>query len=149
LRKNEADDWSNGSIRAVARPASRRRKNMTNSRFRRSRTMMAGVVAAAIGAATPALAFDAGRRVVVAQAAAEKQTGEGEGVVKGINAGSRELLVKHGPIKGSLEMMGMMMPFRVAPDVDLGKLKKGEKIKFTLSRDAKGLYVIEKVEPVE
>ena len=41
----------------------------------------------------------------------------------------------------------MTMAFRVAPSVDLSSLSKGVKIKFTISRDAKGLYVIEDVQP--
>jgi Cu/Ag efflux protein CusF len=41
----------------------------------------------------------------------------------------------------------MTMAFRVAPNVDLSGLSKGMKIKFTISRDAKGLYVIESVQP--
>jgi Cu/Ag efflux protein CusF len=38
------------------------------------------------------------------------------------------------------------MAFRVAPNVDLSSLSKGAKIKFTISRDAKGLYVIEDIQ---
>lgn len=85
-------------------------------------------------------------RFVLAQAEkAEKTTGEGEGVIRAINADDRQLMITHGPVTGPLEMSPMTMAFHVAPGVDLSRLSKGMKIKFTISRDAKGLYVIEDV----
>jgi Cu/Ag efflux protein CusF len=88
-------------------------------------------------------------RFVVAQATekAEKTTGQGEGVVRAVDADDRRLMITHGPIAGPLEMSPMTMAFHVAPNVDLSSLSKGMKIKFTISRDAKGLYVIEDVRP--
>lgn len=88
-------------------------------------------------------------RFVVAQATeqAEKTTGQGEGVVRAIDADDRRLMITHGPIAGPLEMSPMTMAFRVAPNVDLSSLSKGMKITFTISRDAQGLYVIEDVRP--
>lgn len=77
----------------------------------------------------------------------EKTTGEGEGVVRAVDADDRKLMITHGPIAGPLEMSPMTMAFRVGPNVDLSSLSKGVKIKFTISRDAKGLYVIEDVQP--
>jgi Cu(I)/Ag(I) efflux system protein CusF len=93
-------------------------------------------------------AFDSPGRRVLAQTA-EKLIGEGEGVIKGINVSDRKLLITHGPISGALEMPSMTMAFRVAPDVDLASLAPRAKVKFTLSRDAKGLYVIEKIRRVD
>lgn len=105
------------------------------------------VVSAAIGD-VPARAADHASRDLFAQAEkAEKTTGQGEGVVRAIDADERRLMITHGPVTGALEMSAMTMAFHVAPGVDLAKLSKGMKIKFTISRDAKGLYVIEDVRP--
>jgi len=104
-------------------------------------------VSLGIGGA-PACAADHAPRDVVAQAEkAEKTSGEGEGVIRAIDADERRLMITHGPVTGPLEMSSMTMAFHVAPGVDLAKLSKGMKIKFTISRDAKGLYVIEDVRP--
>jgi Cu/Ag efflux protein CusF len=88
-------------------------------------------------------------RFVVAQAAetAGKTTGQGDGVVRAIDADERRIMITHGPVSGPLDMSPMTMAFRVAPNVDLASLSKGMRIKFTISRDAKGLYVIEDVQP--
>ncbi len=82
---------------------------------------------------------------VLAQAASEKAVGEAEGVVKAVDATERRLQITHGPITGSLQMPGMTMVFRVAPSVDISGLSKGAKIKFTVTRDEKGLYLIEQL----
>jgi len=96
----------------------------------------------------PLRAAEHAPRGSVAQAEkAEKTTGQGEGVVRAIDADERRLMITHGPVTGALEMSAMTMAFHVAPGVDLAKLSKGMKIKFTISRDAKGLYVIEDVRP--
>ncbi|HEY8124654.1 MAG TPA: copper-binding protein [Methylocystis sp.] len=102
-----------------------------------------------IGGAPAGAAAQSALRSTVAQATqdAEKTTGQGEGVVRAIDADDRRLMITHGPITGPLEMSPMTMAFRVAPGVDLAGLSKGMKIKFTISRDAKGLYVIEDVRP--
>lgn len=76
-----------------------------------------------------------------------KVSGEAEGVIKGVDAEEHRVKIDHGPIKGTLEMGAMMMAFRVAPEIDLGKIKTGDKVKFTVSRDEKGLFVIEKLTP--
>ncbi len=72
----------------------------------------------------------------------------GEGVVKGVNATERKVQIEHGPIP-ALQWPAMTMAFDVAPDVDLKGLSSGAKIKFTLSRDAKSLWVIDKIQRVE
>ncbi len=110
----------------------------------------AGVaVSAGIGGASANPALPKAPGFVVAQAAekADKTTGHGEGVVRAIDGDERRLMITHGPVSGPLEMSPMTMAFRVAPNVDLASLSKGMKIKFTISRDAKGLYVIEDVQP--
>jgi Cu(I)/Ag(I) efflux system protein CusF len=86
--------------------------------------------------------------IVIAQAAeAGKTTGHGDGVIRAVDADERRIMLTHGPVSGPLEMSPMTMAFRVAPNVDLSSLSKGMKIKFTISRDAKGLYVIEDIQP--
>lgn len=86
---------------------------------------------------------------VAAEAAekAGKTTGQGDGVVRAVDPDERRIMITHGPVSGPLEMSPMTMAFRVAPNVDLSALSKGMKIKFTISRDSKGLYVIEDVQP--
>ena len=115
---------------------------MRNGRFRPSE--LEAIFAAAIlvcGAVAIAGPVDATQRFVVAQAA-EKPTGEG--VIKSVDAGERKLVIKHGPIR-ALQMPGMTMPFGVAPEVDLSGLAPGAKVKFTLGRDATGIYVIDQI----
>lgn len=102
-------------------------------------------ISAGFGGAAAAAAVKDLPRFAVAQA--EKTTGRGEGVVRAVDTDERRLMITHGPVSGPLEMSPMTMAFRVAPNVDLSSLSKGMKIKFTISRDAKGLYVIEDVQP--
>lgn len=109
----------------------------------------AGVAAAlGIGGASADSAAPTTRRLVIAQAAETgKTTGQGDGVVRAVDADEHRIMITHGPVAGPLEMSPMTMAFRVAPNVDLSSLSKGMKIKFTISRDAKGLYIIESVQP--
>jgi Cu/Ag efflux protein CusF len=93
------------------------------------------------GGVANARPLDATQRFVVAQAA-EKPAGEG--VIKSVDVGERKLVIKHGPIR-TLQMPGMTMPFGVAPDVDLTGFAPGAKVKFTLGRDATGIYVIDQI----
>jgi len=102
-------------------------------------------ISAGIGGASAGAAVNDSSRFAVAQA--EKTIGRGEGVIRAVDADERRLMITHGPVSGPLEMSPMTMAFRVAPNVDLSSLSKGMKIKFTISRDAKGLYVIEDVQP--
>jgi Cu/Ag efflux protein CusF len=110
----------------------------------------AGVaVSLGIGDASANSAVPEAPGFVIVQAAetAGKTTGQGDGVVRAVDADERRIMITHGPVSGPLEMSPMTMAFRVAPNVDLSSLSKGMKIKFTISRDAKGLYVIEDVQP--
>lgn len=77
----------------------------------------------------------------------EKAVGEAEGVIKGVDASEHQLMITHGPISGGIQMPAMTMSFRVSPDVDLSRLEKGSKVKFTVMRDEKGRYVITTVSP--
>ncbi|MBG0797692.1 copper-binding protein [Methylocystis sp. L43] len=119
---------------------------MKTTRYAFARVAACAAISIGIGGAS---ASAGAPRDTVAQATenAEKTTGQGEGVVRAVDADDRRLMITHGPIAGPLEMSPMTMAFRVAPGVDLSSLSKGMKIKFTISRDAKGLYVIEDVRP--
>jgi Cu/Ag efflux protein CusF len=115
---------------------------MQNGCFRASGLAATFVAAIMVcGGAANAAPVDATQRFVVAQAA-EKPAGQG--VIKSVDAGERKLVIKHGPIR-ALQMPGMTMPFGVAPDVDLSGLAPGAKVKFTLGRDATGIYVIDQI----
>jgi Cu/Ag efflux protein CusF len=76
----------------------------------------------------------------------EKPVGEAEGTIKGVDASEHMLLITHGPITGGVQMPAMTMSFHVAPGVDFSKLEKGKKIKFAVTRDEKGLYLITRVD---
>lgn len=121
---------------------------MQNRRFLPTVAMIAAIATPHGGALSRPGPNDAPQRLIVAQAT-EKAVGEGEGVIKGIDADERKLLISHGPISGSLQMSAMTMAFGVAPGVDLSGLSKGGKIKFTVSRDARGLYVIDAIRPLQ
>lgn len=105
------------------------------------------LIAFAVAAPGAAGALARDGAIVLAQATqAQKASGEAEGVIKAVDAEDRKLLINHGPVKGTLEMAGMTMPFKVAPGIDLAALKPGAKVKFTVTRDEKGLFLIEKIE---
>jgi Cu(I)/Ag(I) efflux system protein CusF len=113
----------------------------------RRQTMAAlaiGVAAlAAIGSAVPSRAAD-DPQMVFAQA--EKPSAQG--TVNSIDADKRKLNITHGPV-AALHWPGMTMDFGVASGIDLGALKAGSKIKFTLGRGEDGMYVIDGIEPAE
>jgi Cu(I)/Ag(I) efflux system protein CusF len=107
-------------------------------------------IAAAVAAA---LTFGLGSGAAKAESApapvrlaqAQKAVGEATGTIKAVDADERQLLITHGPITGGVQMPGMTMAFRVAPNVELSGLKAGAKVKFSVARDEKGLYVIEDI----
>jgi Cu/Ag efflux protein CusF len=117
---------------------------MTNARFHFFKTVaFATATISACFAATHASAWEAGGRIIVAQAV---EKASGEGVIKGVKTDERKIQIAHGPI-AALKWPAMTMAFGVAPNVDLAGLATGAKVKFTLSRDAKGLYLIDEIRP--
>ncbi|MBB4196624.1 hypothetical protein CCR94_20455 [Rhodoblastus sphagnicola] len=84
--------------------------------------------------------------MVLAAPAVAAEPAEGVGVVNAIDAAKHRLNITHQAI-AALKWPGMTMDFQTAPALDLSGLKPGEKIRFTLGRDAQGLYVIEAVTP--
>jgi Cu(I)/Ag(I) efflux system periplasmic protein CusF len=79
----------------------------------------------------------------------EKPVGEAEGVIKGVDAGEHKLMITHGPISGSIQMPAMTMSFQAAPGIDFSTLEKGQKVKFTVTRDDKGRYLVTTVVPAK
>lgn len=69
-----------------------------------------------------------------------------EGVVEGIEDG--ELILSHDPIP-SLNWGEMTMGFAVASDVQLDKLKEGDKVRFDLRALKDGNYEIVKITPIQ
>lgn len=106
--------------------------------------LLAASTALAFGAAKVG-ATEAAQRVTIAQTT---EKAAGEGVIKGVDAKERKLLVTHGPIP-ALKWQGMTMPFGVTPGADLSSLTPGAKIKFNVTRDANGRYILEDIRRVE
>lgn len=101
------------------------------------------VVAIALGCAfVQPVASASEARIVVAQA--DKPSGEGQ--INSIDAGARKVNMTHGPV-AALKWPGMTMDFPVAPGVDMGALKPGGKVGFTLTKGADGSYAIDSVKP--
>lgn len=101
------------------------------------------VLAIAFGSAdvqSAASASDA--RIVVAQA--DKPSGEGQ--INSVDAAARKINMTHGPV-AALKWPGMTMDFPVAAGVDMGALKPGGKVGFTLTKGADGMYAIDSVKP--
>jgi Cu/Ag efflux protein CusF len=119
---------------------------MTNARFHSFKiAAFAAATIPACFAATNAGALEAGNQIVVAQVV---EKASGEGVIKGVNADERKIQIAHGAIP-ALKWPAMTMAFGVAPNVDLAGLATGAKVKFTFSRDAKGLYLIDEIRRAE
>ena len=114
--------------------------------FQMSRALLAAVALAA-GGAVGAHAGVA-ERIVVAQGGetAAMVSGQGEGVVKAVDAEERRIRIEHGPITGTLQMSGMAMAFRVAPGIDISAFAPGAKVKFTLTRDENRQFMIATIE---
>jgi Cu(I)/Ag(I) efflux system periplasmic protein CusF len=108
-----------------------------------------GAVVAALAIAAAANGFTAvaapaavESRVIVAQA--DKPSGQG--TVNSIDAAAGKINMTHGPV-AALKWPGMTMDFIVAPGVDIGALKPGAKVGFTLMRGADGMYAIDSIKP--
>ena len=88
------------------------------------------VLAAAIALGLSALVLPAAVPSAV-RAAPAAQTGEGVGVVRGIDVKAHSLTLQHGPI-AALGWPGMTMSFKVKPALSLSGLKLGQTVDFTL-----------------
>lgn len=95
------------------------------------RRQMNASIALAVGLMSGAVAQDT-----------ERPVGEAEGVIRGVDAEEHKLMITHGPIAGGVDMPAMTMAFQVAPGVDLSRFEKGQSVKFTVTRDDKGRYLV-------
>jgi len=65
-------------------------------------------------------------------------------VIRGIDTKKHSLRLQHDPIE-ELGWPSMTMNFAVDPDVDVDSLVSGQRIHFSMSRDAEGTWVIRKI----
>jgi Cu/Ag efflux protein CusF len=77
---------------------------------------------------------------------AQAEKPSGQGILNSVDAARRKLNITHGPV-AALNWPGMTMDFQAAPGVDLGALKPGSKIAFTLARGIDGMFVIDDIRP--
>lgn len=72
---------------------------------------------------------------------AAQQRGKAEGEVRKVDVDAGKVTVRHGPVP-ELDMQGMTMVFRVRDPAVLQTLRAGERIGFTVNKDA-GTYYLE------
>ncbi|MGO4326610.1 copper-binding protein [Cupriavidus sp. 2TAF22] len=83
-------------------------------------------------AALPAMAADAtGAATASATAAAPAPMTEGE--IRKVDAAAGKLTIKHGPI-ANLDMQAMTMIFRVQDPAMVGRVKEGDRVRFSVAR---------------
>ena len=89
---------------------------MKTTRYASARVAACAAISVGIGGAAANAAAQGAPRDTVSQATekAEKTTGQGEGVVRAVDADDRRLMITHGPIGGPLEMSPMTMAFHGA-----------------------------------
>lgn len=81
--------------------------------------------------------FDAGMKGVVTVAAPADMA---QGEIRKVDLDNRKITIKHGEIK-SLDMPSMTMVFQVKDDALLGKVKAGDKVRFTAEKVG-GAFVV-------
>ena len=70
-----------------------------------------------------------------------------QGEIRKVDVDNKKITIKHGEIK-SLDMPGMTMVFGVKDEALLGKLKVGDKIRFTAERSG-GTFVVTSLQPAQ
>jgi len=70
-----------------------------------------------------------------------------DGEVRKVDTEAKKVTIKHGEIK-SLQMPGMTMVFQVKDPALLGKVKAGDKIRFTAEKTG-GAFVVTDVQPAQ
>jgi Cu(I)/Ag(I) efflux system protein CusF len=70
----------------------------------------------------------------------------GTGTVKKVDPAKRMVNLSHGPIP-AINWPAMTMDFPVAPDVDLGSVKAGQSVEFTLAEAGGGKYTVTSIKP--
>lgn len=73
--------------------------------------------------------------------AALAETGTAEGEVRKVDQAAGKITVRHGPIEG-MDMPPMTMVFRVKNATLLDKLKAGNAITFTVSKEQGAFYIL-------
>lgn len=68
------------------------------------------------------------------------------GTVKSVDAAAGKLVIAHDPIP-ALQWPAMVMDFRLADKAMAGKVKAGDKVKFTLAPGDKSSYTVTTIEP--
>jgi Cu/Ag efflux protein CusF len=70
----------------------------------------------------------------------------GTGTVKKVDPAKHMVNLSHGPIP-AINWPAMTMDFPVAPDVDLGSVKAGQSVEFTLAEASAGKYTVTSIKP--
>jgi Cu(I)/Ag(I) efflux system protein CusF len=94
-----------------------------------------------------ALAITASQDQQAAPATTADKTISGTGTVKSVDPAAGKLVIDHDPIP-ALKWPAMVMDFRLADKAMAGKVKAGDKVKFTLTPGDKGSYIVTAIEPV-
>jgi Cu/Ag efflux protein CusF len=68
------------------------------------------------------------------------------GTIESIDAAMRVIRISHDPVK-ALGTQAVKMDFGVAPNVDVGSLRVGSKVAFTLIRREGELYIVDAIRP--
>jgi Cu/Ag efflux protein CusF len=72
----------------------------------------------------------------------------GSGVVEEMDPAGRWLMIRHGPID-ALGWPGMTMKFDVTGSVDMGRIRSGQNVHFSIEPDDQGVYRIDMVHLVD
>ena len=70
----------------------------------------------------------------------------GTGTVKKVDPAKRMVNLSHGPIP-AINWPAMTMDFSVAPEVDLGSVRAGQSVEFTLAEAGGGKYTVTGIKP--
>ena len=70
------------------------------------------------------------------------RSGNGTGIVKGVDASARKITLHHGDIPGL--MKGMTMTFSVAPSVGLENVSEGDRVDFRIEQEG-SVYTVTEV----
>lgn len=91
------------------------------------------------------LAAGAVATMMATPAFAQAEIGTGEGEVRRIDKAAGKVTLRHGPLQG-LDMPAMTMVFQARDQALLDRLKVGDRIRFTATRDGKS-FILDAAEP--
>jgi mono/diheme cytochrome c family protein len=78
------------------------------------------------------------------QLAPKPKSVTGEGTVVALRPGRQQVVVEHGKIEGFMD--AMTMGYRIDPPSLLGRVKPGDRVRFTIDTDARAITTIERLE---